>query len=46
MVYLICMGAQEQIQLHCKAITYQIQAKHYSRFFFHVKGIFRAIFVD
>jgi len=40
------MGSQEQIQLHTKAIGYQIKTHHYERIFFHIKGIFRAIFVD
>ena len=44
MVYLICMGRQQQIILHIKAIFIQVKANHTDRIYWHVKGIARAIF--
>lgn len=38
------MSAKVQIELHVSCIRQQINLHHYNLVWFHVKGIFRAIF--
>lgn len=38
------MSVNEQIALHTKCIAYDIKTNRLEKVFFHIKGIFRAIF--
>ena len=38
------MGRKEQVKAHCKCIAWDVEHNKLERVWFHIKGIFRAIF--